>query len=312
MKTVIDLHGGTALDPGLLALIEQQRGMFTTANAYQFGLDRMTLAALVRRGVLRHPGRGLYALSGLVQEPPEVWHLQLAFGATLLYNDVAFTGVTAVLAHGVAVWNAPLTKPSLVRPIARGVGMTAFSVRPRVCRSVRTPWGPAEPLAHALVQHCLDNGITQGVVSADAALHSARVTLEELAAAADGVAQWPRSGRVRSMLTFVNAAHETPGESLTNVACASGGIELVPQVTILDEDGRFVARVDFVVKGTKVIVEFDGRVKYDDDGELFREKKREDRLRALGYTVVRVTWADLMRPGAVVAKVAAGLKLARA
>ena len=33
-----------------------------------------------------------------------------------------------------------------------------------------------------------------------------------------------------------------------------------------------------------------------------------DELRALGYTVVRITWADLERPGAVAAKVRAALR----
>ncbi|MBK8468782.1 MAG: hypothetical protein IPL45_03020 [Actinomycetales bacterium] len=45
-----------------------------------------------------------------------------------------------------------------------------------------------------------------------------------------------------------------------------------------------------------VIVEFDGRVKYVNAAVLWDEKRREDALRALGYEVVRVTWADLEHP----------------
>lgn len=53
------------------------------------------------------------------------------------------------------------------------------------------------------------------------------------------------------------------------------------------------------------IVEFDGKVKYrgDDGTALFDEKRREDRLRSLGYIVVRIIWADLETRGAAVAKV---------
>lgn len=72
------------------------------------------------------------------------------------------------------------------------------------------------------------------------------------------------------------------------------GIAVTPQVTITD-DG-FVARVDFLVTGTKVVLEFDGAVKYADaDGRdaLIAEKWREDRLRQLGYIVVRVVWREL-------------------
>jgi very-short-patch-repair endonuclease len=56
------------------------------------------------------------------------------------------------------------------------------------------------------------------------------------------------------------------------------------------------------IKGTNVLVEFDGALKYADDPRaLFREKRREDRLRRLGYVVIRVTWADLEAPGRLIA-----------
>ena len=59
--------------------------------------------------------------------------------------------------------------------------------------------------------------------------------------------------------------------------------------------------------GANVVVEFDGKVKYaaGDPEVLWDEKRREDRLRRLGYVVVRITWADLERPGAVAAAVRA-------
>ena len=47
-------------------------------------------------------------------------------------------------------------------------------------------------------------------------------------------------------------------------------------------------------------------MKYDGaDGRaaLVAEKRREDALRALGYVVVRVTWADLASPARVIAQI---------
>jgi very-short-patch-repair endonuclease len=74
-----------------------------------------------------------------------------------------------------------------------------------------------------------------------------------------------------------------------------------------------VARVDFLV-GDRVVVEFDGRVKYGMDGRpeeaLWAEKQREDRLRELGLVVVRIVWADLQRPEVIVQRVLAALRLA--
>lgn len=71
------------------------------------------------------------------------------------------------------------------------------------------------------------------------------------------------------------------------------------QVDIHGRTGAFIARVDFLFRAARVVVEFDGAVKYagaDGRDALVREKRREDALRALGYRVVRLTWADLRRP----------------
>ena len=58
-------------------------------------------------------------------------------------------------------------------------------------------------------------------------------------------------------------------------------------------------RGDFLVSGTRVLVEFDGRLKYSDRDSLFAEKQREDRIRSLGFEVVRITWSDLRDPARV-------------
>ena len=65
--------------------------------------------------------------------------------------------------------------------------------------------------------------------------------------------------------------------------------------------------VDFAIVGTRVLVEFDGRSKYGAVGDLWAEKQREDRIRALGYEVVRLTWADLRDPDRVARLVAAAI-----
>ena len=58
----------------------------------------------------------------------------------------------------------------------------------------------------------------------------------------------------------------------------------------------------FYLPDLGVVIEFDGRVKYEGrDGAqaLAAEKRREDRIRALGYGIVRLTWRDLSNPGRV-------------
>lgn len=306
-----DIGFGTTIESALMEVARAQRGMFVTGTARALGYDKDALVALVRSGALLHPGRGLYAVAGLVDASRPRWHLHLSYGATLLYDDVAMTSATALHAHDIAIWNAAPPKPLLVRPVDRSASMSAFSVRPRPSgATVVTCWGPTVPLPVALLQHCVDFGVAQGLVSTDDALHRRLVTRDELETAAADMSRWPKSSRIAAMLSFADEEHESPGESLTYLFSSAQGIELVPQVTITDDGGSFVARVDFVVKGTKVIVEFDGRVKYSDAEALWREKRREDRLRSLGYVVVRIVWEDLMKPGVLLNKIRAGLRVA--
>ena len=300
------------LDPELMATASGQHGMLTTAQAMQAGLSAPMLVALVRARVLRHPGRGLYAVESLVDPEPEGWHRQLCAGAFLVYPDAVLAGTSAVLAHGIPVWGAPLTVPSILRPVMRAGGMGAFWVRPARGEPVATDWGPASAPADALVQHAVDRGIVPGVVSADAALRDGLVSDAALADAVDAVGTWPHGSRAASMLRLVDGRRESVGESRCGVALAMAGIVATPQVTITDAHGGFVARVDFLVEGTRVVVEFDGKVKYaaGDPTVLWDEKRREDRLRRSGYVVVRVTWAHLERPGAVAAAVRSALRAA--
>ncbi|MDF2144038.1 hypothetical protein [Knoellia sp. p5-6-4] len=135
------------------------------------------------------------------------------------------------------------------------------------------------------------------VVALDAALHNTVVTAEGIEEAAERLGLGPKAqGRVTRALGLADGQVESPGESLTRLILAGLGFPVRSQVGISDAAG-FVGRVDFLV-GDRVVVEFDGLVKYEGaQGReaLAAEKRREDRLRAAGYEVVRLTWADLGR-----------------
>lgn len=293
----------------ITAIAAAQHGMLLTGQATAVGLDARDLLSLVRSGRLRHITRGLYALETLVEPDRVAWHRQLCVGALLLYPDAVLTGVSAVIAHEVDVWGVDLARPEVLRPVARTrthrvrVRRTADSAaRTHV---VQTASGPTVPLADAIVQLAMDAGTMPGIASLDCALRQGKVSIDAVEAALERVATWPRSSRALAMIRQADGQAESVAESRGRVQAALGGIRLIPQVTITDERGRLVARVDFVVEGTRIIVEVDGRLKYhgDDGTVLYAEKLREDRLRALGYLVVRITWHDLETPGAVVAKI---------
>jgi very-short-patch-repair endonuclease len=150
------------------------------------------------------------------------------------------------------------------------------------------------PPAWAVVQTGLVHGPESALVAADAALSRGLVGTEQLARAVDGLAGHPGMAPVRAALQHADARHESLGETRTAYVLRCLGFDLEPQVELVAEGRRY--RADFRVRGSRVLVEFDGAVKYTDRAALFEEKQREDALRRAGWVVVRVVWSDLAQP----------------
>ena len=87
---------------------------------------------------------------------------------------------------------------------------------------------------------------------------------------------------------------------------------------MFNDRSGFIGRSDFWWPQQRVVGEFDGKAKYVDpacrggisaEEAVYREKLREDRIRALGYTDVRWAWSDVQSPDRLKRKLlAAGLR----
>jgi hypothetical protein len=126
----------------------------------------------------------------------------------------------------------------------------------------------------------------------------------------DKCRSWPGARMACGAVPAADGRAANPGESWSRAVLIRDGVApLDLQVPVFDDDG-LVGYADFGWDG--VLGEFDGRGKYgigaQTDPEeaariVWREKRREDRLRAQGYEVVRWTYADLHRPGVIATKV---------
>jgi len=154
--------------------------------------------------------------------------------------------------------------------------------------------------ALAVIQTASCEGLRAGLIAADAALARGLVTTGDLAGA---LASSGLAGEPARAVAMADGRSESPGESWSRLVFAGLALPAPElQAEIRDAGGRLLGRVDFLFRERRVIVEFDGRVKYEGaDGRdaLFREKRREDALRSLGYQVVRLTWRDLSDPALV-------------
>ncbi len=120
-------------------------------------------------------------------------------------------------------------------------------------------------------------------------------------------------GTVREASGLARTGAQTALESISRFhLCQEGLPEPDLQVPFYDADG-LIGYVDMAWPGLKVIGEADGLGKYRSGQDLIAEKIREDRLRALGWIVVRWTWEEIFRnPRAVAERIWRAAATARA
>ncbi|QGN57966.1 hypothetical protein [Nostocoides sp. HKS02] len=190
------------------------------------------------------------------------------------------------------------------------------SVSPSDLVTFRATGAPSTNATLAVIGTAVVDGLEAGIVAADAALNRRVTTLEELGQALGAMRHTPGLVAARQAVDLADPLCESVGETRTRLVLQAlpGAPRVRSQHHVRDDLGREVARVDFLV-GDRVVVEFDGRSKYGMGGrtsgdDLWAEKRREDDLRALGYLVVRVIWAQLDRPQLIVERVLGALRQA--
>lgn len=272
--------------------------VFTTAAAEKIGVPRLRLVAMAKGGELRHLARGAWT----AEEPIDDADLHLLRTVAILRRQrgsSAATAHSALAAWGLPIWGADLERVHLIRESSRttrrGSDHTVWGSGPVLVEVDRPPVLTAPikcaEAATAIVHAAITAGPETALIAADAAVARRLVTARQIEVAAASLPMGTRgAAEIRRVLADVEGRHESPGETRLARVARDLGYSLEPQVRI----GPW--RVDFVVAGTRVIVEFDGKVKYDSREDLVAEKRREDDLRRRGYVVVRIMWADLSRP----------------
>ena len=148
------------------------------------------------------------------------------------------------------------------------------------------------------------------VAVGDAALHLGLTDRNELAAVLAASASWPGVTSARTAVDRMDGRRESWLESVSAITFSEHALPAPePQVWIAEAGDPF-ARVDFLWQPPGVIGEADGAVKYagGDLAPLLAEKKRQERLESLGYTIVRWTTHDAVaRPYELAARIEAAL-----
>jgi hypothetical protein len=273
------------------------------------GYESSDLRRMARSGEVVRVRRGAYAEPLVGDADPRLEHLRLVRATARRCSvDAVVSHMSAAAVHDLPLWTNRLTHAHLTRDQSGG------SKRRRYVEIHGVPLPPSEVTTVAgisvttLARTVLDLScvlpMRQAVPIGDAALRRG-LTRAELDAQLAQAAGRTGVAAARRTIAFLDARSESPGESVSRVDLARIGVAPTElQYEVFDEDGRFVGRSDFAWPEHKTLGEYDGRSKYQglrrpDQSPadvLWDEKAREDRLRDLGWQVVRWLWEDLQHP----------------
>lgn len=303
----------------LLALAAAQHGVVSSPDATRLDVDPNALTALVDAGTLVRVRRGAYVLGTIWAPATPERRLGLRARAVLHARGrphEAATHQSDLAVHGLPLHDVALDVVDVCGSVTRVRRASGLRIHPPAGLPVQTVDGcPTIPVEAALAQVALRAGRDAVVVATDRALRDGSTELTRVANLVEQLAESPRRAtRALRWLHLADPLSESVGETRTRLMLVDLGHGVRSQVRIADGHGIVLARVDLLVEGC-VVVEFDGLVKdegADGRAALAAEKVREDRLRALGYEIVRLTWADLASPQRVAALVRAALSRAAA
>jgi hypothetical protein len=279
------------------------RDVFTVADALRQGATQRQLEWAVEKGRLHRLRRGvLCAASTWGDAGP-------AQRAVLMARAVAASrraGGPFAFSHGTAAALLGLPVVDLRGPVWLTVPAGGRTRRDEAVVQQAAPLPATDVTArHGLpcttavrtVADCLRHLAPENaVVVADAALRAGLVTKEELVALVQQH-RWPRAAAATAVLPLLDGRRESALESRSAVVLHRHQVPAPRvQVRVLDDRGRFVARVDMLWEEQGVVGEADGLVKYAGAAParaVADEKQREARLQALGLVVVRWTAQQL-------------------
>jgi hypothetical protein len=297
-----------------------------SAELLAAGHSDRDLSRLVRAGVLRRVRRGAYVdASAWAAANSDERHL-LVTRAVIRQGQtrLVVSHTSALPLFGAPTWGMCLDDVHVSRSDSR-CGRRERGVRQHRGRlmesdvTIRKGLEVTTGTKTALdVTRC--SGMEASLVVINYLLRCGFTTIGDLRERYAAMAHDPFTLKTDLVLRLADERPESVGEVRTVFMLYRGGVPApTPQFELYDERGVLVARLDFAWPELGVWLEFDGRekyVKHRRDGEsivdaVLREKQRESMISELtGWRCIRITWADLARPGATVARIVALLGVA--
>ncbi|MBQ0904254.1 type IV toxin-antitoxin system AbiEi family antitoxin domain-containing protein [Micromonospora sp. U21] len=131
----------------------------------------------------------------------------------------------------------------------------------------------------------------------DSALNRRLVAADDLLSIPRLIRGWRGAVVARGYLNEEDGRAQSPVETRARLRCVDGRVPPdALQLEVRDDDGCLLGIGDLGWRPPRVIAEADGRDAHDTPHPAFADRRRQNRLVNAGWTVLRFTWSDTLRP----------------
>jgi very-short-patch-repair endonuclease len=283
-------------------LARVQHGLITTAQALKvLGPSRKARWVAERRLLSIQPS--VFRIAGT----PQTWH-QAVLAASLAADGIVSHRSAAELwgliqpAGYIDVSVRPPRKPVLRPPaILHRIG----DLHPRLSvtreeMSVTEPMRTIVDLGLVLPRWAVRDALSRG-------LTTRLFTIDEVSGLRDALARPGRNGTgvikelIEQRLLTANTEASLLEARFVDLARTHDLPSMDFQFEVWSA-GRFIARVDAAYSDRRIAIEVDGFAAHSSPEAFQRDRTRQNRLVALGWTVLRFTWSDVVQRPAMVAQ----------
>ncbi|MBI2167958.1 MAG: DUF559 domain-containing protein [Actinobacteria bacterium] len=274
------------------SIARQQHSLLTIEQARAAGIPEHHMKLRIRQGRWERVHRGVYRIAGAASNPHQtLMAASLATGGVVSHRSAAelwaFDGtergwaeVTVETSHRPRIESVRVHRTKDLNPQTSRFGIP-------LTNPMRTIVDLGLAVPRWTVQRAMDDALGRKLVSVEGLVQIWR-----------DVARPGRngSGVLRSLLE-----ERLPFPSATRLEKAMlrlhrdhGLPEPLCEHDVFDDRGRFVGRVDFVHLEPRVVIEVDGYATHSSPEAFVTDRQRDRKLRALGWTVLRFTWLEVM------------------
>lgn len=279
--------------------MDMHDGWATTARLRQAGYSQRAIQNHLSRGRLVRVSRGVFITTPAAEPNRESdrfaqqrrEYLARANALVNAFPEAYLTGASACVALGLPVHTLPARVHISRQRRVRTSREELVAHRPWEHAVLEQDGMRVQEPAAAVIEVAAHGRLPDGLIPADAALRAGLFT--QAHALLDRFGQRQGALTARRVMELADGRRESPLESLVFLQALGAGFTLEPQVTIRTAEGGWIARVDFVVRNSLVIVEADGIGKYQGHRDFRDERVRHNLIEEQGWVVVRVTHEDL-------------------